>query len=173
MKTRIPIYLLGFTLLFTLVSIRSIQAQDICLKIGANYFINCKSVLTIRGHPVLQMTGDDNTGRKVMFAIYASNGKLDATLADGKFSGTHAKHFQIQQDPNGFTIFDDRDKRMILKCEGHYNESKKRKESHIWAQLYLPDGSMFQCTPETSNVPMLEMMKGSTFSNSGSAITID
>jgi len=149
------------------------NAQDICLKIGSNYFINCKNVISINGHPILQMTGDDATGRKVSFEIYSANGALDATLRDGKLSGQNANFYKISQEPNGFTLSDGRDKHIVLRVEGHYNEKEKRKEDFVWAQLYLPDGNIFQCTPETTNVEYLQYMSGSTFRNSDSAIELN
>jgi hypothetical protein len=160
-------------LFIAFVSMSQAKGQDICLKIGNNYFINCKSVLTVQGHSVLNMTGNDSTGRKVSFEMYTSSGKLDARLENGIFTGTQAQHYKIEQDPKGFHIYDDRDNRVLLKAEGHYNDKAQRKEVHIWAQLYLPNGSVFECTPETSNVPTLQMMSGNVFRNSGSAVTID
>jgi hypothetical protein len=52
------------------------------------------------------------------------------------------------------------------------NDSEKRSELHIWADFFLPDGGRFQCTPEESNVPMLNMLRGATFKNNETAIQL-
>jgi hypothetical protein len=146
--------------------------KDVCLKIGGSYFINCKRTIAFGEQAIMSVSGDDQTGRNVNFDIFSSKGILDAALKDGKFTGTNANYYSIVILGEGFTITDLRSNRIALKVMNIKNDSEKRSELHIWADFFLPDGGRFQCTPEESNVPMLNMLRGATFKNNETAIQL-
>lgn len=159
-----------------MISSTSLSAQnqkDVCLKIGGSYFINCKRTIAFGEQAVMTVSGDDKSGRKVNFDIFSPQGVLDASLKDGKFSGTNANAYSIKNIGEGFTVTDTRSNRMVLKVMNVENKPQKRNELHVWADFFLPDGNRFQCTPEECNVPMMQMMKGATFSNNETAIQLN
>jgi hypothetical protein len=152
----------------------SAQAQkDVSLKIGGNYFINCKRTIVLGDYTILSVSGDDESGRMVNFSIYGPDGRLDARLHEGSFEGPRAEYYKIQTAPNGFQIVDTRVDRIVLKILRVENPQYKRTDMHVWAEFFLPNGQLFQCSPEESNVPMLQMIKGSTFSNNDTAIQLN
>lgn len=151
-----------------------VKAQDeLCLKIGGSYYINCKNTIVFSGQPILSMTGDDVSGRMVSFELFSPSGKHEATLRDGKFRGSNPDVYVVMPEDEGFTIIDTRSRRVALRVAGVENRSANRSELHIWADLYLPDGNRFQCTPDETNIPFLNMLKGATFKNSDTAIRLD
>jgi len=165
-----------FLLSGTMILATSVAAQnqkDVCLKIGGSYFINCKRTITFGEQAVMTVSGDDKSGRMVNFDIFSPQGILDASLKDGKFSGTNASAYSIKNIGEGFTITDARSNRIVLKVITVENKAQKRNELHVWADFFLPDGNRFQCTPEECNVPMMQMMKGATFANSETAIQLN
>jgi hypothetical protein len=164
------------SLLFALVALIKTtsfaQNNDISLKIGGNYFINCERTIVFGNQSILNVVGDDQTGRRVNFDIFSSFGTLDASLIDGNFSGLNAKYYAANQFEDGFDVIDKRDGRVVLKILSVDNIKMNRNDLHVWADFYLPDGSRFQCTPDKSNVPTLQMMTGATFKNTKVAIQL-
>ena len=166
-----PILLLAFGVMLT--TIAAAQNSDVSLKIGGSYFINCKRTIAFGEQSVMSVSGDDKTGRKVNFDIFSPSGTLDASLKDGSFSGAKAKFYAINRFDNGFTVVDTRNDRIVLKIVSVENKAQKRNDLHVWADFFLPNGERFQCTPEECNVPMMQMMKGATFSNNETAIQLN
>lgn len=79
------------------------QNNDVSLKIGGSYFINCKRAIAFGEQSVMSVSGDDKTGRKVDFDIFSPSGTLDASLKDGNFSGAKAKFYAVNRFNDGFT----------------------------------------------------------------------
>jgi hypothetical protein len=146
---------------------------DVCLKIGGSYFINCKRTIAFGEYSILTVSGNDSTGRMVNFDIYSSSGTLDASLKDGNFSGTNDDSYTVAHIQDGFAVSDKRNSRLVLKVVNVFNKEENRSEMQVWGDFFLPNGGRFICTPETSNVPMLEMMKGNTFQGAGTGIQLD
>jgi len=163
--------LAGATLWAT--NIAAQNPTDVCLKIGGSYFINCKRTIAFGEQAIMTVSGDDKSGRMVNFDIFSPQGNLDATLKDGKFSGTNANDYAVLSIGDGFTVTDTRSDRIVLKVLNVENKTLNRNEMYVWADFFLPDGNRFQCTPETCNVPMMQMMKGATFKNNQTAIQLN
>jgi hypothetical protein len=85
----------------------------------------------------------------------------------------HPENCQDCVEDEGFTITDSRSERIVLMVKKVENKTEKRTELHVWADFFLPDGNRFQCSPDECNLPMLQMMTGSTFSGVGTAIQLD
>jgi hypothetical protein len=151
----------------------SAQEQDLSLKMGGVYFINSERTVAFGDYAVMTISGDDKTGRKVDFDIFSPEGTLDASLRNGTFSGRQAHFYAVARSEGGFVVLDTRNDRVVLKVISVKNEAKQRNDLHVWADFFLPNGERFQCTPEDSNVPMMKMMKGSTFRNVGTGIQLN
>lgn len=163
---------LFFTTTVFLTSTVALVAQDVSLKIGGCYFINCERTIAFGEQSIMSVSGDDKSGRKVNFDIYSADGVLEASLFDGNFTGIRAADYAIVRFEDGFYIQDSKNQHIVLKIQNVQNTSEKRLDLHVWADLFLPGGNRFQCTPEESNVAMLGMMKGSTFKNNKTAIQL-
>jgi hypothetical protein len=152
----------------------TLSAQnDICLKIGGNYYINCKRTIAFGNQSIFSITGNDSTGRDVSFDLFSATGTLDASFKNGQLSGPNVRFYELKNTGDILTISDLLNKRFILKIVYTEDNPEKRKEFHVWADFYLPNGERFQCTPDETNVPMLNMMKGATFKNSYTAIQLN
>jgi hypothetical protein len=169
---RYPTFILLLALWTLSFSVTFGQQDDFALKICGSYYVKCARTIVFGEHSILNIVGDDLRGRKVSFDIYSPNGILEATLQDGRFSGPGEINFTVHLFDEGFDVLDIRDRRVILRIIRQDNPSQSRVDLLVWADLYLPDGNRFQCSPEDCNVPMLSMMKGVTFSNVNTAIQL-
>jgi len=153
-------------------SLASGQQDAFALKMCGSYYINCPRTIVFGEHSILNIVGDDLRGRKVSFDIYSPAGVLEATLQEGRFSGPGEINYTVHLFEEGFDVLDVRDRRVILRIIRQDNPPQNRVDLLVWADLYLPDGNRFQCSPDDCNVPMLSMMKGVTFSNVNTAIQL-
>ncbi len=171
MKKLKLLFLLAFGLLFTLSAFA--QKQEYALKIGGSFFIKCQRTIVYRGVDIMTLTDIENKGSRVNFDIYGSTGWLEASVSAGKLTGNGASYFAVISSQDEFTVTDRRDGRTVCIVKKKWNLQQERWDLLVWADLYLPDGGRFQCTPDTSNVPILNMTMGSTYTNMGTAIRLD
>lgn len=162
--------LLAFNVLF--IATTFAQNNKVSLKIGGSYFINCKRTIVFGEQSIMNIVDDDQTGKKINFDIFSPSGTLDASLSNGSFTGINAKFYVINKIDQGFIINDIRNNRMVLKVMNIKNKEENRNDLHIWADFFLPNGKRFQCTPEESNVAIMQMMTGATFENNLTAIQL-
>lgn len=148
------------------------QQESFALKICGSYFIRCERTIVLGDHSVLNIVRDDRQGWKVSMDIFGPGGVPEATLRDGRFSGPGANHYTVQLFEEGFDVLDLRDTRVLLRVKREDNPEKKRVDLLVWADLYLPDGKRFQCSPDDCNMPTIRMMKGNTFQGGKAAIIL-
>jgi hypothetical protein len=173
MQSKAPtMHAVAVLMLLTTASFFLQTESPICIKMGGSYFINCARTIVFGDQDIMTMEGDDIKGRKIHFDLFSAKGKLEATLQGGVFSGSNAHQYAVKALEDGFMIFDKRSDRVVLVTKNVNNAADDRKEVHIWADFYLPDGNRFQCTPDESNVPVLNMLRGATFTNSEIAISL-
>ena len=171
MKKQKLFFLMAFGLLFTLSAFA--QKQEYALKIGGSFFIKCQRTIVYKGIDIMTLTDIENKGAKVNFDIYAPTGWLDASVKAGKLAGDGASYFAVVTSAEEFSVTDKRDGRIVCIVKKKWNLNQERWDLLVWADLYLPDGNRFQCIPEESNVPILNMTKGATFLNNMTAIQLD
>lgn len=163
--------LLAF-LLFAALTVMAQQAPC-ALKIGGNFYINCEHTILYQGQDIMTVTELDDKGSKVNFDIFSPAGVLEARVRAGKLTEGSAANFAIVSSADTFTLVDKRDGRTVCHVEKKFNLQQERCDLLVWADLYLPDGNRFQCTPETTNVPFLNFMQGGTFQNVQTAIKLN
>ena len=163
--------------LLTLVSAICFAAQaqqgPCALKIGGNFYINCQHTILYKGQDIMTVTELADKGSKVNFDVFSPAGTLEAKVRAGKLTEGSASNFAIVSSARAFTLVDKRDGRKVCHVEKKFNQKQERCDLLVWADLYLPDGNRFQCTPETTNVPFLNFMQGATFQNVQTAIKLD
>lgn len=159
---------------FLFASLTTLAQKDPCaLKIGGNFYINCEHTILYQGQDIMTVTELDDKGSKVNFDIFSPAGLLEARVRAGKLTEGSAANFAIVSSAEAFTLVDKRDGRTVCHVEKKFNLTHERCDLLVWADLYLPDGNRFQCTPETTNVPFLNFMQGATFRNVQTAIQLN
>lgn len=167
------LFFLFFVILFTNTNIYG-QSNTICaIKIGSNYYINCKRIITFSDQTILTLTNSNDNSIEINFDIFSINGKKEATVKDGKLTEGNKELYTIKSSEKEYAFIEKSTNRIICLVKKHFDPTNKRFELHVWTDMYMPNGFYFQCTPETTNVPILNYIQGSTFSNSDSAITLN
>ncbi|MBW8049368.1 MAG: hypothetical protein FVQ77_03300 [Cytophagales bacterium] len=147
--------------------------KDCAVKIGSNYYINCKHIIVFQQQDVLTVTDTKGNSIKINFDIFSPNGKKVAAVKDGQLVEGNKDLYDIKSSDKEYTFMEKSTNRIICYVKRTFNKEKNRCELQIWADMYMPSGFYFQCTPETTNVPLLNMMKGSTFTGAESAIILN
>ena len=149
------------------------MAQNSCaVRIGSNNYINCGHLVTFKGQDVVTLVKTPDNAIKVNFDVFAQNGMKLAEIRNSAITQGTKSSFDIIADDTSYTFMERATSRIILHIVKRA-DPKTGCVMNVWTDMYMPSGFYFQCTPETTNVPMLNMMKGSTFENAGSAIVLN
>ena len=162
-------------LVLFIISHSAISQSDssITLKMGNNYFTDCEKTVVFKGQEIFDIDKSIDSKINISFIIYDENGVQLAEVKSGKMISGKSENYTLSNSAEKFSLVEKSTGRIISFVKRVYNDKEKRYEYHVSADLFLPDGYAFQCTPESSNIPMLNMMQGSNFIGSGTAITID
>lgn len=148
------------------------QADSVCaVKIGGSFYINCKSIITFQKTNVLSVSGKAENTIPVNFSIFNSTGQQIGEVSEGSLKAGSQDDFSLKVTANEFTLIEKASSRII--CHVKKVPGGTRCELWVWVDMYLPNGTYLQCTPESSEHPTLQMVKGATFKNSLSAIHLN
>lgn len=143
------------------------QADSICaVKIGSNYYINCKRIISFQKQPVFTIENSLTKSININFDVFSENGKKVATVKHGKLVLGTIGVYKIISTENEFSLIEKATNRIICFVKKIYVEKNMRCELHVSVDMYMPSGFYFQCTPEITNVEYLNNIQGSTFANS-------
>lgn len=149
------------------------QQTDSCyVKIGGNYYFNCDHIISFSDQDIFTFVDYGADSVRINLDIFSASGIKAASIRDGKLTAGNKTDYLIKRSEEEFTILEKATNRIICHIQKVYNQSANRCEYHISADLYMPDGFYFQCTPETTNNTILNRMKGATFKNSKHAIRL-
>lgn len=104
--------------------------------------------------------------------VFSMEGKKVAKVSAGKLTEGDTSAYTIKSTSEEFTLIDNATNRILCYLKVMSKSEAFSCEIHVWADLYMPNGFSFQCTPEETNVPFLQGIKGATFSNSETAIRL-
>jgi len=157
---------------FTALNIFAQSGGQCPAKIGDNYYLNCKHIITFKGQDVFTIKTTDESEIKINFDVFNEKGNKVATVEDSKLKEGNAELYIIKSTALEYSFIEKASSRIICYVKKVENEETNKCELQIWADMYMPSGFYFQCTPETTNVATLNMITGSTFSNVLSAIRL-
>ena len=162
-------------LLFLTGTLKSLgQTDSICaVKIGSNYYINCKKIISFAGQSVLTIDNSSDPLIKINFDVFSEDGIKIAAVKGGKLTIGEKSAYKIKSTETEFSFIEKTTNRIICFVKRVYDEKNRRCELQVFADMFMPSGFYFQCTPETTNVEFLNWMQGSTFTNAASAIDLE
>lgn len=150
------------------------QSIDTCyLHISSNWFYKCKSTIAYNGMSLLNVKGIAGTRWLIDCDVYNSSGVKLVTLKNGEVTTGDSQPISISSTADEFILKLAKTNVELIHLKKYYSEKYKHSAVDVWLQFYLPDGNFVQCTPETSNIPTMQYIKGSLFNGVGSAIEID
>ena len=95
-----------------------------------------------------------------------------ASVKSGKVVKGNVDLFRIKSTEKEYSFTEKANNRIICLVKKTFDKINNRCELQIWLDMFMPTGFYFQCTPETTNNPILNRMSGATFSNSDAAISL-
>ncbi len=147
------------------------QSDSLCpILLGGNTYINCSHMIVYNGNDLLSLKPGKGMLKGISFKLFNNDGSVYASIVEGLPSGDWSR-FIIESNDHLYHIKDASSGITILKIVQPVDEAKCA--WNVWAQLTLPSGQLVQITPENSNLPQLQYMRGNSFRNMGSAIIID
>lgn len=160
-----------FLLLFA--SLRTSAQQHCAAHLGGSWFINCKSLVSYQGNDVVTFSDWSRPLESVNIDVYSTRHVLEAQVRAGKLVKGDAKRFAITAKKDEFSLVDKSTDRMICVLKAlPPTTAHATCQVDVWLDLYVSGAGYFHCDPQTSNDPTVQMLRGATFQNSGSAISL-
>ena len=149
-------------------------AQPCAARIGGNWFINCKSLISYQGQDVVTFTDWSDPISSVAIDVYGSDHRLEAKVRGGKLEQGSADRFLLKRTAEEFSLIDGSTDRIIciLKKVASTNNHAAC-QVNVWLDLYVSGKGYFHCDPEKSNEPSMQYMRDSTFEGALQAIMIE
>ena len=142
---------------------------------GGVYIINCQHLVVFSGHDVITFSSWHPDSILPNFDIYNNLGVRSAWVTNGKLLGPQAMKYSIKKTDEQWTCME-RDGNRILCLLVKKKEVKTKKYAmllEVSLDLRLPDGNYFRCNAQESNLKMMEGMKGSTFLNGETVLSVN
>ncbi|MBL0341184.1 MAG: hypothetical protein IPP71_09775 [Bacteroidetes bacterium] len=169
MKNQILIFCAIFTFTFNAFGQK---VPECAVNIGGNYYINSKHIILFNGQDILSITNTETDTIGVNFDVFSSEGKKIVEVKLGQIQMGNKSLYSIKSSSLEYTFMEIDTKRIICYVKKLADNEKYDCVYAVYVDMYMPDGKNFQCTPETTNNPVLNGMKGNTFKNALSVIIL-
>jgi len=144
---------------------------ECAVKLGGSRYVNCENMIVFKSKTVLTIDNWDDKLISINYNIYSPSGVTLAIIEKGKIKQGNPDLFQLIYDNSEYLLIKKSSQKVICHVKKEMEDGKC--EYLMWGNLHMPDGFLFQFTPEQTNVPFLNMLKGSTFKNSHDAIILN
>jgi hypothetical protein len=165
--------LIAFTILSFAFKAYGQKEPECAVNIGGNYYINCKHIILFKEQDILSISNSKGDTIGVNFDVFSIDGKKVAEVESGRLLEGDKSLYSIKTTPSEFSFIEIATKRIICFVKKVSDNEKYDCVYEVYVDMNMPDGSNFQCTTETTNNPMLNLMQGNVFRNSLSAIILE
>lgn len=155
-----------------MLSITLFAQSECALKVSANYFINNKHFVTFNDEPAIDINFDNNDFPIVDMDIYDSKGYLQASIRNNKLESGLTSRYPIFISDDEVSVQDQETGKLVFMVRRSTTKSNFACEWNVFANIYVPDGRFVYFTPDESNISIFQNIKGTTFSNSLTAIAL-
>ncbi len=166
------LYLLALVFSFNVLSVQAQSGNECPAKIGDNYYLNCKHIITFKDQDIFTIKNADESEIKINFDVFNEKGEKVAAVEDSKLVEGDPELYIIKSTALEYSFIEKAANRIICYVKKVQNDKTNKCELQIWADMYMPSGFYFQCTPETTNVATLNRIRGSIFADSDAAIRL-
>ncbi len=166
------LYLLVIVLSFNVLTVMAQSGNECPVKIGSSYYLNCKHIISFKDQDVFTVNYANDSEIKINFDVFNDKGEKVASVEDSKLKEGNAEFYTIKSTAVEYSFVEKATSRIVCYVKKVQNEETNKCELQIWADMYMPSGFYFQCTPETTNVAFLNGIQGAMFKNSLSAIRL-
>ncbi len=164
---------LSFILIFCFIGLYGQQKKEMAVKIGGNYYINCKHLIKMNGEDLVNVNASITDKMGVFLHVYNETGNLILEVKDGKVEMNSGNLFSVTNTPKEFLCIEKKTGKKVCYIKKQPDKTHSGEVYAVWADIMTPKGYSFQCTPETTNIPALQYMTGSTFDGAETAITLN
>ncbi|MBI1193873.1 MAG: hypothetical protein GC205_12000 [Bacteroidetes bacterium] len=162
-----------FVFLFSAFAVSAQSSESCAVRLGNNYFKDCKRFIVYRGDDVVKQSQDRSRVDGFSMQLYSTSGQPIATITDGKLVSGNEKDISVVASETEFSVIDAKTGHIYCLIKKTYNNEKSWCQFDVWMDITLADGTKFLCTPESSNVSMLQYMNGGVFVGAGTAILLE
>lgn len=139
------------------------------IKLGGNYFINCKSLISFNNQPVFRRIERRDTDGKLGldFDVYDDKGGKIATIRRGNVVQGNTQAYEMKHLADCDKVIEKSTGRIIVEI----NKKSSDADVAVSVNMYLQDGFLLEATPDSINVGSSKMI-GNTFPNCKTGIAI-
>ncbi len=172
---RKPSPMRNFLFIGLLFSDLGLAAQQPCAAhLGGSWYINCKSLVSHHGQDVVTFSDWTDPVATVNLDIYSTKGVLEAQVRSGKLVKGDPERFVLKSGVAELSLIDDSTDRIICVLKKVASTTKQATcQVDVWLDLFVRGAGYFHCDPESSTDPTMEMMRSSTFTGMGAAVTLE
>ncbi|MEO6315949.1 MAG: hypothetical protein ABIU63_16855 [Chitinophagaceae bacterium] len=146
--------------------------QYYSIRLGGNFYENVVNLLVYRGQLIFTITRAENSGSLgIDFDIYDNAGSKIAVVKNSRIYSGNNKDFAIVVDADRWSLSEKNNGRLI--CDIRKRSLVSTAELEVNVKLYMPNGYLFEATPEGTNLPQGNIFSNNHFKNSQVGIMIN
>jgi tetratricopeptide (TPR) repeat protein len=139
------------------------------VKFGGNTYTNTPNLLTFNNQSFLYFGGWQSNKPALGLIIYGPDGKKNGEYKNGELFSAPELELMLAQTPNELIIKEKQSGKEIFRLKREVEEN----HFSISGELFSPSGYLIKFSPESSNLLMLELIKGAAFYNSPRGISVN
>lgn len=147
-------------------------APKCTIKMGDNYFTNMQHLIVCGGKPICDISSRSDS-ILINLVVHDKSGNEIGKIIKSKLVSGNKNDLSVKYSASEFSVTHVPSKQQLCLIKKSYLSNINRCILDLWLNFYLPNGKVFQCTPQTSNQPKLQQMSGVEMDSMGTAIVID
>ena len=145
--------------------------ENFIVRLGGNTYINVPTLVAFKGESLFTLKRHDENGYLgIYFDIYDSKGKKIAVVRRNEIYSGDKSAYQIDGASDRYLFSEKATGRVI--CDIKRYEAAHPAELDVSVHLYTPTGFLFDATPEQTNLPRFNVLRGNTFENCQTGIAL-
>lgn len=145
-------------------------AEHFRVRIGGNTYIDCANLVVFRGEPLFNLRRHEDGYLGIDFEIYNQEGRRIATVRRNEVYVGDRQAYPIEGTMNRYVVTE-RDTGRVI-CDIRKREDADPAELDVSVHLYTPSGFLFDATPDQTNLPGGNVLRGNVIQGCGTAIMI-
>ena len=146
--------------------------KEFKVKLGGNFYVDTPVLVAFKGESLFTLKRHDENGYLgIYFEILDKFGAKIASVKRNEIYFGDKSAYQIDGSANRYVLSERESGRVI--CDIKRREDAHPSELDVSVRLYLPNGFLFDATPEQTNLPGRNIIRGCTITNCAVGIGID
>ncbi len=142
--------------------------SEFTVRLGGNLYINVPNLVVFKGTPLFRMRRSDDGMLGIDFEVFNAKGECVATFAKSIVVFGDEAQYEISSGHETYSVKERASGRVIVSVQ---RRGVKGAELDVNVTMYLPNGFLFQATPERTNMGGMTLV-GNTFKNCANGIVV-